>query len=498
MDTVKAKKISYDQPFNDGQFGSTKNRIPALYTLADGTVIAGADMRYGHGADSPNNIDIAVALSKDGYGAWEYVMVNHFDDYSESLTEKGSASFIDSTIVQSETGRIFLLADAYPYGCGYLQSKTGTGYAEIDGKKRMLLTKGNCGDRPVTFGYYIGEYENGLAFVLDRKTGKKTEYTVDEEFRLYKNGEAVYCEQRGSEGVSVQQRIFYAAADLKCYKTTYLWLRYSDDNGRTWSSPKIISPMVKSESEGFLGVGPGRGAVITHNGKERILFCVYDNNGIIKDPHFENASVIYSDDNGETWHRGGRIPVKAGVQKTSEAQLVRIESDGYKALRIYARNLSNCIAYADSLDGGETWTKFKADKGLLGTKNCMISLIDTSRKIDGRQVVLCSQGGNVNKRADGIIRVGLVGEKGKVDWISKYHLNKDFFGYSCLTELKDGNFGDYYEDEPAHITYGVFSLSDKGEITEINGDNCEDYNTEADKPKNAFAALKMKIRLMLS
>lgn len=499
MDTVKNEKVKYGQPFNDGQFGSRENRIPALYTLADGSVIAGADMRYGHGSDSPNNIDIAVALSRDGYGDWEYVMVNHFDDYSEALTEKDSASFIDSTLVQTETGRILMLADAYPYGCGYLQSKTGTGYAEIDGVKRMLLTTGECGDKLTSFGYYIGGYEKGIAPVFDRNTKEKTEYTVDVEFRLYKNGEAIYCKQRGSEGVTVQQRIFYAEADLKCYKTTYLWLRYSDDYGRTWSAPKIISPEVKREDEGFLGVGPGRGTVIEHNGKQRILFCVYDNNGgPFKDPVFERASVVYSDDNGETWHRGGKIPVKPGVQKTSEAQLVRIDSGDYKALRIYARNLSNYIAYADSTDGGETWTAFRADKGLFGTHNCMVSLIDTSRKIDGRQVLLCSHGGNVNERADGIIRVGLVGKKGKVDWISKHHLNKGFFAYSCLTELADGKFADYYEDKPSHITYGVFSLSDKGELTEINGDNCEDYNTGADKPKSFFKGLMMKLRLLLS
>ena len=84
--------------------------------------------------------------------------------------------------------------------------------------------------------------------------------------------------------------------------------------------------------------------VIEHNGKERILFCVYDNNGLFKDPIFENASVIYSDDNGITWHRSEKIKIKAGLQKTSEAQLVKIEGKNYKALRIYARNLSNYIA----------------------------------------------------------------------------------------------------------------------------------------------------------
>ncbi len=465
------EKKNYYQPFNNNEFGSSQNRIPALYTLKNGNVIVGADMRYGHGQDSPNNIDIAVALSEDGYTDWEYVMVNHFDDYVDTVTEKASASFIDSTIIQSQTGRIFILSDADPSGCGYLQSKTGSGYAEIGGKKRLLLTTGKHGDKLSTFDYYVGDCNGDTAPVLSRKDNSETEYSIDRDFRLYKNGEAIYCKQRGCEDVKVQQNVFYADAELKCYKTTYLWLKYSDDNGRTWSKPEIISPMVKSEQEGFLGVGPGRGMSITHNGKERLLFCVYDNNGLFKDPVFENASVIYSDDNGETWHRSNKIAIKKGLKKTSEAQLVKIDSPDYKALRIYARNLSNYIAYADSTDGGETWTTFRADRNLEGTKNCMVSLIDTSRRIDGKQVILCSQGGNIKERADGILRVGLVEKNGEISWISKYHLNQGFFAYSCLTELSDGNFAVYYEDKPSHITYMIFSVSDKGEINEINGEN---------------------------
>lgn len=485
----KSDKIIYEQPFNNKEFKSEQNRIPSLYTLNDGSVIAGADMRYGHGQDSPNNIDIAVAVSKDGYTDWQYTMVNHFDDYADTVTEKASASFIDSTIVQTKNGRIFMLVDADPSGCGYLQSKTGSGYAEIDGKKRLLLTKGKHGDKLSSFGYYVGDYEDGMATVFLREDSAPTEYSVDREFRLYKNGEAIYAQQKGAQDVKIQQNIFYGSAELKCYKTTYLWLKHSDDGGKTWSTPEIISPQVKAESEGFLGVGPGRGMVIEHNGKERILFCVYDNDGLFKDPIFENASVIYSDDNGITWHRSKKISIRRGLKKTSEAQLVKIDSGDYKALRIYARNLSNYIAYADSTDGGETWTTFRADKGLRGTKNCMVSLIDTTKVIDGKKVILCSAGGNVKERADGILRVGLVESKGEVRWISKYHINRGFFAYSCLTELSDGNFAVYYEDKPAHITYMIFSVSDKGEITEINGDNIEFTGEE---PKGDSLITKMK------
>ena len=33
-------KIVYDQPFDHKEYGSERNRIPALYTLNDGSVMA--------------------------------------------------------------------------------------------------------------------------------------------------------------------------------------------------------------------------------------------------------------------------------------------------------------------------------------------------------------------------------------------------------------------------------------------------------------------------
>ena len=495
-------KIIYEQIFDNKEFASERNRIPALYTLNDGSIIAGADIRYSHGSDSPNNIDIAVAISKDGYDSWDYIMVNHFDDYADTVTSTDSASFIDSVIVQSSTGRIFMLVDAQPSECGYLQCKTGTGFCDINGKKHLLLTNGNHGDKLDTFKFYVGDFENDFAPVFTRNDNKITEYSIDREFRLYKNDEPLYTEQKGSEKVKVQQNIFYSASELKCYKTTYLWLRYSDDNGKTWSAPQIVSEFVKNEKESFLGVGPGRGMVINHNGKERILFCVYDNNGLFKDPIFENASAIYSDDNGITWHRSNKIKIKKGIGKTSEAQLVKIEGKNYKALRMYARNLSNYIAYSDSLDGGETWTTFRADKSLEGTKNCMVSLMETSKKINEKQVILCSAGGNLKARADGVLRVGITEDDGQINWISKYHLTQGFYGYSCLTELSDGNFAVFYEDEAAHLKYTIFSVSNDGIINEINSENLdfkEDLSPKTQrslKIKRVIANIKFKLGLM--
>ncbi len=462
----------YDQFFDRGTLGCSEYRIPALYTLNDGSVIAAADMRYGHGSDSPNNIDSLVAISPDGYTDWSYEVINHFDDYADGVTDVNSASFIDMAIAQSSTGRLFVVVDAQPAGCGYLQSKySGTGYALIDGAQRMLLTKGDNTDLN-SFDYYIGDFKGDLAPILNRADGSETGYAVDAEFDLYKNGTAETVAQKGSEGVYVNQNVFYAESPFKVFMTTFLWMRYSDDNGANWSDPVILTGAVKDSGDKFLGICPGRGYVTElEDGTERVIFMVYDN-GILGWNEFENVSTIYSDDNGVTWQRGAETVCGLQVGKTSESQIVEL-NDG--VLRMFARNKGNYIAYADSYDGGISWTDFISDLDLSAHGNCMCSFINTSKVIDGKPVVLGSFASNNTARAAGVIKVGLVNSDNSISWISTYTLTgpTEFFAYSCMTELSDGNFGILYEDEGSHIAYLIFSIDDTGNIAEINGENPE-------------------------
>lgn len=463
--------VDYEQIFPENLLGSATYRIPALYTLNDGSVIAAADMRYGHGSDSPNNIETLIAKSADGYTGWSYQTINYFDDYADGVTATASASFIDTAIVQSSTGRIFAVADAQPANCGYLQCKQGTGFTTIDGVKYMLLTKGNNTDSLDSFKYYIGEYVDGMAPVLNLEDSSATSYSVDAEYNLYQNGTPLTMAQRGSEGVTVQQNVFYDDAVLKCYCTTYLWMRYSDDNGATWSDPVNLTAQVKNDNEYFLGICPGRGFVTTlPDGTERIIFTVYDNGGIIGWNAVENVSTIYSDDNGATWNRGADTFPKMGVGKTSESQIVELNNG---VLRMFSRNSSDHIAYADSRDGGITWDDFGIDDNLGAHGNCMCSFINTSKTINGKKVVLGSFASNSTAREDGVVKVGLVNSNNTIEWISTYNVKSGFYAYSCLTELSDGNFGLLYEDAAAHISYMVLSVSDDGTVGEINNNNAE-------------------------
>ncbi|MBR5437327.1 MAG: exo-alpha-sialidase [Clostridia bacterium] len=472
----------YTPPFEKGTKDSDAFRIPAIYTLNNGSVIAAADMRYGHGSDSPNNIDSLIAISANGYDNWKYTVLNHFDDYADGATDVSSASFIDMAVAQSSTGRIFVVVDAQPANCGYLQCKKGTGYAYIDGENRMLLTKGDNTDLD-SFLYYIGDYKDGYAPILSRSDGTETGYSVDTEFDLYKDGAAVLTQQKGTdETVYVNQNVFYADSPFRCFMTTFLWMRYSDNNGDSWSEPVILTKEVKKDSEFFLGICPGRGFVTKlADGTERIIFTVYDN-GVLGINTFENVSTIYSDDNGETWHRGAETGCGLQVGKTSESQIVEL-NDG--VLRMFARNNGNHIAYADSTDGGISWTDFISDLSLSAHGNCMCSFIDT--EIANKKAVIGSFASNNSYRADGVIKVGFVESNNSINWVSTYELPgqtygavKNFFAYSCITELSDGNYAILYEDNASHLSYLIFSVDENGNIKEVN-DNDPEPNTERNK-----------------
>lgn len=475
--------VKCENPFEAGTLGSKLYRIPAIMTLNDGSVMAAADMRYNHGSDSPNNLDTLVAVSKDGYTDWQHTVVNYFDDYADDATDKASASFIDSVIAQSKkTGRIFMVTDAYPSRAWVLDSKKGSGCVTVNGKKYFALSR----DGSDNYCCYIGDFDdNGYAPVMNITDNRKTEYSVDTEYRLYCNSQPVMTKQVGSDK-EVQQSVFYESSSLKLLRTTFLWLRYSDDNGKTWSAPVMLNAQIKDEKEGFLGIAPGRMVVTNYKGKERIIFLVYTHGRVGN----ESVLSVYSDDNGVTWHRGERVRHSAAVGKTSECQIIELDNG---VLRMYCRNAGKFVASCDSTDGGVSWTQARAIEELPSNGNCMLSFINTDKTVGGKKVIMGSYASNQFKRADGVVRTGVIEKDNSVTWLDTYHVNQGFFAYSCLTQLSDGNIGFLYEDEPAHISYKVLTVDDNGKISDVNGNNIT-FNPESAGIKSTFRNIITKLQ----
>lgn len=469
----------FSQPYESGTAGSDLFRIPAMITLKNGSLLTSADIRYGFGSDSPANIDTGVSWSADNGKTWSEInVVNHFSDFEDKSSDRviaASASFIDSALLQSSEGTVFLVCDACPAFIGSAAARlNGNGY--IDGKivlcDKTTETEPESGSlTKEAYPYYIGGFENGFAQVKYFKDSScYNGYYVDEEYNLYqkKNDslDKVMIPAFDNKGEKtdalVQANVFYVCSPVKIYPTFYTWMRKSTDNGKTWSKPFILNEQISAK--GFTGICPGKGIAYKTGQAERLMFAVYDTN----EGH-EITSVIYSDDNGETWHRGGKITVNGPAKKTSESQMVLL-NDG--TIRIFSRNSGDYIGFADSRDGGKTWTNHRMDGSLKYCSDCMVSFVNCSGTIDGKSVVIASFPSS-SPRKLGIIKVGIVDAKNHISWEYEYKVTDseeaNSYQYSCLAELGNGTFALLYESDRAEITYRTVSFDELvSENTKVN------------------------------
>lgn len=445
---------------NDGT-GSNYYRIPALLTLKSGTVISAADARFGGTHDSPNNIDIAVARSEDGGKNWsEPELLFHYGDYEDNTLEipvgtqtrvNQSASFIDPVLLQDEeTERVFLISDAMAAGYGSPQAVTGSGYKEIQGKKYLKLQKAGETD----YNYTVRE--NGV--IYNDTTNQPTEYSLNSNFEILKDNVLQTVKQKSSRfdptngsgqlvtdetDKDVPMNIMYADAVFKALPTTWLYMKYSDDDGKTWSDPILLNGMVKAEDSRVLVTGPGRGMQIKNGEyKGRLIVPVYDT---------AQSGIIYSDDHGATWNYAKGPSTKKAAM--SESQIVEMP-DG--TLHVYARSTGSKIAEAVSLDGGKTWTEEAYVPGMTQPGwGSQLSVIRYGGLIEGKPALIMSTPAGVgNYRRDGRVKIGLItdtgkegSEKYKIDWTYDYSVDSKNagFAYSCLSELPNHQIGLMYE-----------------------------------------------------
>lgn len=445
---------------NDGT-GANYYRIPALLTLKSGTVISAADARFGGTHDSPNNIDIAVARIEDGGKNWSKPELPfHYEDYEDNTLEipvgtqtrvNQSASFIDPVLLQDEeTERVFLISDAMAAGYGSPQAVTGSGYKEIQGKKYLKLQKAGETD----YNYTVRE--NGV--IYNDTTNQPTEYSLNSNFEILKDNVLQTVKQKSSRfdptngsgqlvtdetDKDVPMNIMYADAVFKALPTTWLYMKYSDDDGKTWSDPILLNGMVKAEDSRVLVTGPGRGMQIKNGEyKGRLIVPVYDT---------AQSGIIYSDDHGATWNYAKGPSTKKAAM--SESQIVEMP-DG--TLRVYARSTGSKIAEAVSLDGGKTWTEAAYVPGMTQPGwGSQLSVIRYGGLIEGKpELIMSTPAGVGNYRRDGRVKIGLItdtgkegSEKYKIDWTYDYSVDSKNagFAYSCLSELPNHQIGLMYE-----------------------------------------------------
>ncbi|MBR0535641.1 MAG: exo-alpha-sialidase [Clostridia bacterium] len=462
--------MSITNPFSAGVANSRLFRIPALFTLKSGRILACGDVRYGNGTDDPANIETAVRYSDDNGKTWSPVkFVNSFNDMEHAdhnVAIPKSASFCDSAICEAEDNVVYHVCDACPAFMGLWRAGTyGKGSGYIDGKLSLCdFTSAEKAESTTLdknhYPYYVGEFdEQGFAPVLRHSDSSTYEnYFVDREYYIYQKSDdsltPVTVKQMNKDGSlndnNVHANIFFAYAPIKIYPTYYLWVKKSLDGGETWESGKIINTQVGSS--GFTGFSPGRGIAVEKDGKTRVIFAIYDNND-----RTEYTSTIYTDDGGETWQRSPKANKVNGAGKSSESQLVLMNNN---VLRMYSRNTAKYISYCDSTDFGESWGEYEMDTALEYCSNCMVSFINTSMEINGKKVIAAALPAR-KKRKSGKILLGVYGENNYVTWLYRKVVTNSLrpfdYVYSCLTEDKNGNILDLYESDKAEFTLKAFT-----------------------------------------
>lgn len=384
-------------------------RIPSLLTLSTGTVITAADARYGGTHDSKSKINIAFAKSTDGGNTWsEPTLPFKFDDYiaknidwprdsvGKNVQIQGSASYIDPVLLEDKvTKRIFLFADLMPAGIGSSNASVGSGFKEVNGKKYLKLRWHE--DAGSAYDYTIRE----KGVIYNDAANQPTEFRVDGEYNLYQNHTNLTCKQydynfsgtnliESKTDVDVNMNIFYKDSVFKAFPTNYLAMRYSDDEGASWSDLNIVSSF-KPEVSKFLVVGPGIGKQISKG----------ENAGRLLVPLYSKSSAelgfMYSDDHGDNWTYVEADNRTGGA--TAEAQIVEMP-DG--SLKTYLRTGSNYIAEVTSIDGGETWSDRVPLPGISTTSyGTQLSVINYSQPIDGKPAIILSSPNATNGRKNG-------------------------------------------------------------------------------------------------
>ena len=417
-----ADGITENQPFISNTTGGSANfRIPAMVTLSDGTIVAATDARWNTTSDG-FGLDTVVSRSSDGGATWNYTFANYLGD-NGNISNSSSTAFIDPALAVDSNNTIYMLVDLFPAG-GYIGNISyGKGYD--DSGRLKLTTETNPSDKS-TYGYYLDGDK-----IYDNSGNAVSGLTVDKYF----NVTGTYND------TDINTNLFFSDSPFKVLKTSYLYLTKSTDKGATWSEPIMLNSQVKADSDKFFGVGPGRGLVTTVNGKERILFPCYThiNNNT------ENTYVIYSDDQGKSWHR-----VQVTSNLSSEATLT--EADG----KIYM--FTRWGGYYVSTDGGESWTSKGNVEGISYTKTCQMNAITYSKPIDGKTAILLSAA--TSERSNGKIFVGLVQDDESIQWKNDkgYAVNDGTFQYSCMTELKDGSIALLYENGKASEYFVKYSM----------------------------------------
>lgn len=261
---------------------------------------------------------------------------------------------------------------------------------------------------------------------------------------------------------------FYAQNEgSRDQKSTRVFYRFSDDDGRTWQpgsdkgSRIEITSILDKNPYGwtFHMPGPGHGiqlscqagAQAAKNG--RLLVQVWHRKAVTAKPRVYGVSVVYSDDHGATWKAGGDAGVGHGM---NESRLVEL-ADGTLLLNARggqvdaAKSTLAFRVFATSTDGGELFSEpvVREDLRYFQTDSGMIRY--TGPGAGERGALLLSHPADPKGRTR--MTVSMSCDDGAT-WLRHRLVHEGGGCYSDLVQLSDGTIGLLYgKDLPKEQTW---------------------------------------------
>ena len=486
------KNISFS--LNGQLVKSDSYRIPSIVTLADGTVVAAADIRWNTTYDG-GGLDTLVARSTDGGKTWSYNVANYLGDNGNQYNPH-STTFIDPNLLVAADGMtVYMLVDLYAYcvalnGNGsHVQPTADTGF---DANGNLKLSDNSH----YSYNYYL---KNGK--IYDSSNNVVEGYEVDAYFNI------AYTQN----GENKKSNLFFADSPFKVARTQYLYLTKSTDGGATWSEPNLLDVRAKAKvaaTENALLVSPGN-SITTSGGI--MVYPVYS----YKTDGTQHVALIYSTD-GVNWERSTDY---TALNWSSEGAIVELENGN---IRVFVRNKAKHLCYVDFDVRTMTWIGH-TDTGVPTNSNTQLSAITYSKTSNGDQVVLvsCPTGPNGagsdnndgSMRTNGKIHVFTVNAAGDMTLKntinvfdkmatsqlsgSNYTEEKGFFAYSALTELSDGSIALLYENN--QFSWGAgkgkyFTITNKGFASSALGIKLDKPETViVDANGNAVSSVKLGV-----
>ena len=483
----KIKPLVTTALFDTGYAGSRSYRIPSLVKTRMGTLIAGADQRTSVSNDAPNHINFVIRRSADGGKTWGPLQTV-IDMPGKNLGKLG-ASAIDSCPVldpEGKSARINVLIDINPGGIGLTNCKTAVG-VDACGRIKLIDRLG---------GNYAAAMDASAAVKLPCDSSEKecaTKWLVfpdgsikncDSHNDLRNNSHSNQTCDSSTWNIWKSQEIASESQPLFAEKTCYIAQIYSDDDGKTWSAPRLIDHMVKEPWMSFAGVCPGNGIVIRQSEKHygRILVPFYCS-GQSKS-HYSSGALI-SDDDGKTWSRGkmineGRLingkivdPITMQDDDATSSETVFVERKNGDILAFFRnQNRSGCVGKAISHDCGETWSELIFDTSLPEIFSQPSATCFNSENAENADCIAFANASQMMPyRGRGVVRFSYDGGK---TWAKNVCINPFHHVYQCLSSSNKRTLQLLWERE----TTGIY-------ITAIDSNLWKQDNLQIDFKSNA-------------